>query len=122
MFSKDPGIDLRNNHTQSANSLSRGGALRRRYSRKNREPPSQPQPTMNDRPLRGRWFVTSRAVGANESECDEKTADAGGWEPNDSALGGFTEKVWMFSGFLIRVTEIIAGAIRSFRSEGATNS
>jgi len=32
-------------------------------------------------------------VDARESDYDEKTADVDSWEPNDSAPGGFTEKV-----------------------------
>lgn len=34
------------------------------------------------------------------------------WEPNDPAFGGFTEKVWVFSGSLMCAAEIIVDVLR----------
>jgi len=50
------------------------------------------------------------AVEDYESEYDKKMTDSEAWEPNDSALGGFTERVCIFSGSpMLYVTESTAG-------------
>ena len=61
------------------------------------------------------------AVDAHYSQCGEDMTDIEVWEPNGPGFGRFTEKVWMFSGSRMNVTERVAATFqRRHRGEEAT--
>jgi len=93
VFSTGRGVDLMTHQALSTNNLSQEAPLRRRRTRNNRGASVQSHPTPNGRLSRGRRFAVTGVVDAREPDYDEKTADVDSWEPNDSAPGGFTEKV-----------------------------
>ena len=107
LFWADSCTDFESHQKLSTSSLSRGIPLRRRQIRKNRESLLRLQPALNEKFWGGKPFAMPGAIDAGESECHEKIPDVEAWEPNDPASGEFTHKVWMFSGSLTHVTEIV---------------